>query len=335
MARIAINGFGRIGRCVLRAAIERGEKNLEFVSINDLTDTRTLAHLLKYDSVHGKLDAEVKATEKGIVVNGREIQITAIKSPAELPHAANKVDLVLECTGLFTAREKAEGHLAAGAPRILISAPATSPDITVAYGINHTAIDRSRHKIISNASCTTNCLTPVAKVLLESFGIKRGLMTTIHSYTNDQNLLDLPHKDLRRARAAALSMIPSSTGAAKAVAEVIPALKGKLNGTAVRVPTPNVSLVDLTVELEKETTKDEINAAFKAAADGPLKGVLEYSEEPTVSIDYNGNPHSSIFDATNTLVIGDKSNFVKVFAWYDNEWGFSNRMVDVAKYLLA
>jgi glyceraldehyde 3-phosphate dehydrogenase len=335
MARIAINGFGRIGRCVLRAAIERGEKDLEFVSINDLTDTKTLAHLLKYDSVHGKLDAEVKATEKGIVVNGKEIQITAIKSPAELPHAANKVDLVLECTGLFTAREKAEGHLTAGGPRVLISAPATNPDITVAYGINHTAIDRAKHKIISNASCTTNCLTPVAKVLLESFGIKRGLMTTIHSYTNDQNLLDLPHKDLRRARAAALSMIPSTTGAAKAVAEVIPALKGKLNGTAVRVPTPNVSLVDLTVELEKETTKQEINAAFKAAADGPLKGVLEYSEEPTVSIDYNGNPHSSIFDATNTMVMGDKSNFVKVFAWYDNEWGFSNRMVDVAKYLLG
>jgi len=335
MARIAINGFGRIGRCVLRAAIERGEKNLEFVSINDLTDTKTLAHLLKYDSVHGKLDAEVKATEKGIVVNGKEIQITAIKSPAELPHAANKVDLVLECTGLFTAREKAEGHLTAGGPRVLISAPATNPDITVAFGINHQNIDKSKHKIISNASCTTNCLTPVAKVLLESFGIKRGLMTTIHSYTNDQNLLDLPHKDLRRARAAALSMIPSSTGAAKAVAEVIPALKGKLNGTAVRVPTPNVSLVDLTVELEKETTKDEINAAFRAAANGPLKGVLEYSEEPTVSIDYNGNPHSSIFDATNTFVIGDKSNFVKVFAWYDNEWGFSNRMVDVAKLLVG
>jgi len=335
MARIAINGFGRIGRCVLRAAIERGETNLEFVSINDLTDTKTLAHLLKYDSVHGKLDAEVKATEKGIIVNGKEIQVTAIKSPAELPHAANKVDLVLECTGLFTAREKAEGHLTAGGPRVLISAPATNPDITVAYGINHTAIDKSKHKIISNASCTTNCLTPVAKVLLESFGIKRGLMTTIHSYTNDQNLLDLPHKDLRRARAAALSMIPSTTGAAKAVAEVIPALKGKLNGTSVRVPTPNVSLVDLTAELEKEVSKDEINAAFKAAANGALKGVLEYSEEPTVSIDYNGNPHSSIFDATNTMVMGEKSSFVKVFAWYDNEWGFSNRMVDVAKLLVG
>jgi glyceraldehyde 3-phosphate dehydrogenase len=335
MARIAINGFGRIGRCVLRAALERGEKDLEFVSINDLTDTKTLAHLLKYDSVHGKLDVEVKATEKGIVVGGKEIQITAVKSPAELPHAANKVDLVLECTGLFTAREKAEGHLKAGAPRVLISAPATNPDLTVAYGINHAQLDKAKHKIISNASCTTNCLTPVAKVLLESFGIKRGLMTTIHSYTNDQNLLDLPHKDLRRARAAALSMIPSTTGAAKAVAEVIPALKGKLNGTSVRVPTPNVSLVDLTAELEKEVSKDEINAAFKAAAAGALKGVLEYSEEPTVSIDYNGNPHSSIFDATNTMVMGEKSSFVKVFAWYDNEWGFSNRMVDVAKLLIG
>jgi glyceraldehyde 3-phosphate dehydrogenase len=331
MARIAINGFGRIGRCIVRAALERGEKNLEFVSINDLTDTKTLAHLLKYDSVHGVLDAEVKATEKGIVVNGKEIQVTAVKSPGELPHAANKVDLVLECTGLFTERAKAEAHLQAGAPRVLLSAPGKNVDITVAYGINHEQLDRAKHKIISNASCTTNCLTPVAKVLLESFGIKRGLMTTIHSYTNDQNLLDLPHKDLRRARAAALSMIPSTTGAAKAVAEVIPQLKGKLHGTAVRVPTPNVSLVDLTVETEKPVTAESINAAFKAAAAGALKGVLQYSDEPTVSIDYNGNPHSSIFDATNTFVIGD--TFAKVFAWYDNEWGFSNRMVDVAKYL--
>ena len=224
MARIAINGFGRIGRCIVRAAVERGEKDLEFVSVNDLTDTKTLAHLLKYDSVHGVLDADVKATDKAIVVNGKEIQVTAIRSPADLPHAANKVDLVLECTGLFTEREKAEGHLKAGAPRVLLSAPGKNVDLTVAYGINHQMIDKAKHKIISNASCTTNCLTPVAKVLLESFGIKRGLMTTIHSYTNDQNLLDLPHKDLRRARAAALSMIPSSTGAAKAVAEVIPAL---------------------------------------------------------------------------------------------------------------
>jgi glyceraldehyde 3-phosphate dehydrogenase len=331
MARIAINGFGRIGRCIVRAALKRGVKDLQFVSINDLTDTKTLAHLLKYDSVHGVLDAEVKATEKSIVVNGQEIQITAVKNPGELPHAANKVDLVLECTGLFTEREKAEAHLKAGAPRVLLSAPGKNVDFTCAYGINHEKIDRAKHKIISNASCTTNCLTPVAKVLLESFGIKRGLMTTIHSYTNDQNLLDLPHKDLRRARAAALSMIPSSTGAAKAVAEVIPELKGKLNGTAVRVPTPNVSLVDLTVETEKLVTVESINAAFKAAAQGKLKGVLQYSEEPTVSIDYNGNPHSAIFDATNTFVITD--TFAKVFAWYDNEVGFSNRMLDVALYL--
>jgi glyceraldehyde 3-phosphate dehydrogenase len=331
MARIAINGFGRIGRCVLRAAIERGERDLEFVSVNDLTDTKTLAHLLKYDSVHGVFDHEVKATEKGIVVDGREIEITAVKSPTDLPHAKNRVDLVLECTGLFTEREKAEGHLKAGAPRVIISAPAKGPDITVAYGINHEKLDRAKHKIISNASCTTNCLTPVAKVLLESFGIKRGLMTTVHSYTNDQNLLDLPHKDLRRARAAALSMIPSTTGAAKAVAEVIPELKGKLHGTAVRVPTPNVSLVDLTVELERAATAEDINAAFKKAAEGSLRGVLEYSEAPTVSIDYNGNPASSIFDATSTFVVD--GTFAKVFAWYDNEWGFSNRMVDVAKYL--
>jgi glyceraldehyde 3-phosphate dehydrogenase (phosphorylating) len=331
MARIAINGFGRIGRCIVRAAIERREKDLEFVSVNDLTDTKTLAHLLKYDSVHGVLDAEVKATEKSIVVNGKEIQITAVRSPGELKHSDNKIDLVLECTGLFTEREKAEQHLKAGAPRVLISAPAKNPDVTIAYGINHDQLDLSKHKIISNASCTTNCLTPVAKVLLDSFGIKRGLMTTIHSYTNDQNLLDLPHKDLRRARAAALSMIPSTTGAAKAVAEVIPQLKGKLHGTAVRVPTPNVSLVDLTVETEKPVTAETINAAFKAAAQGPLKGVLKYSEDPTVSIDYNHDPHSSIFDATNTFVITD--TFAKVFAWYDNEWGFSNRMVDVAKYL--
>ena len=329
--KVAINGFGRIGRNAFKIAF--GRPDLEIVAINDLTDTKTLAHLLKYDSVHGVLEAEVKATATGIVVNGKEIQVTALKNPAELPHAANKVDLVLECTGLFTAREKAETHLAAGAPRVLISAPATNPDITIAFGINHLAYDNAKHKIISNASCTTNCLTPVAKVLLESFGIKRGLMTTIHSYTNDQNLLDLPHKDLRRARAAALSMIPSTTGAAKAVAEVIPALKGKLHGTSIRVPTPNVSLVDLTVELEKEATKEEINAAFMAAAAGPLKGVLLYSDEPTVSIDYNGNPHSAIFDGTNTFVLGDKGNFAKVFAWYDNEWGFSNRMVDMARHL--
>ena len=328
MARIAINGFGRIGRCIVRAAVERGEKDLEFVSINDLTDTKTLAHLLKYDSVHGQFRGEVKATESGILVNGKEIRVTAVKNPAELKH--DGVDLVLECTGLFTEREKAAAHLQAGAKRVLISAPGKGVDFTVAYGINHEKIE-PKHQILSNASCTTNCLTPVAKVLMESFGIKRGLMTTIHAYTNDQNILDLPHKDLRRARAAALSMIPSSTGAAKAVAEVIPELKGKLHGTAVRVPTPNVSLVDLTFESEKPMTVESINAAFKKAAEGSLKGVLQYSDEQTVSIDYNHNPHSSIFDSTNTMIIGD--GLAKVFAWYDNEWGFSNRMVDVAKLL--
>jgi glyceraldehyde 3-phosphate dehydrogenase (phosphorylating) len=331
MARIAINGFGRIGRCIVRAAVERGEKGLEFVTVNDLTDTKTLAHLLKYDSVHGPFHGEVKATDTGILVNGKEIKVTAVRSPSELKHADNGIELVMECTGLFTEREKSEQHLKAGAKRVVISAPGKNVDFTVAYGINHEKIDKANHKILSNASCTTNCLTPVAKVLLENFGIKRGLMTTIHSYTNDQNLLDLPHKDLRRARAAALSMIPSSTGAAKAVAEVIPELKGKLNGTAVRVPTPNVSLVDLTFESDKPMTKESINAAFKKAGEGSLKGVLLYSEEPTVSIDYNHDPHSAIFDATNTLTITD--TFAKVFAWYDNEWGFANRMIDVAKYL--
>ena len=331
MARIAINGFGRIGRCIVRAAVERGETGLEFVTVNDLTDTKTLAHLLKYDSVHGHFHGEVKAPATGILVNGKEIKVTAVRSPSELKHADNGIDLVMECTGLFTEREKSEAHLKAGAKRVVISAPGKNVDFTVAYGINHEKIDKVHHKILSNASCTTNCLTPVAKVLLENFGIKRGLMTTIHSYTNDQNLLDLPHKDLRRARAAALSMIPSSTGAAKAVAEVIPELKGKLNGTAVRVPTPNVSLVDLTFESDKPMTKESINAAFKKAGEGSLKGVLLYSEEPTVSIDYNHDPHSSIFDATNTLTITD--TFAKVFAWYDNEWGFANRMIDVAKYL--
>ena len=331
MARVAINGFGRIGRCVLRALIERGEKDLEVVSINDLTDTKTLAHLLKYDSVHGVFPYEVKATEKGIVVNGREIQVTAVKSPAELPHAQNGVELVLECTGLFTEREKAEGHLKAGAKRVLISAPAKNPDITVAYGINHLKLDKAKHHIISNASCTTNCLTPVAKVLLESFGIKRGLMTTIHSYTNDQNLLDLPHKDLRRARAAALSMIPSSTGAAKAVAEVIPELKGKLNGTAVRVPTPNVSLVDLTVELEKPATVEQSTRRSRPPPRGRSRASCSTpTSRPSPSTTTaTPTPRSSTprtpWSSTGTLV--------KVFAWYDNEMGFSNRMVDVAKYL--
>ena len=330
--KLAINGFGRIGRCILRAALSRHE-GLEIVGINDLDKPASLAHLFKYDSVHRTWPGKVGASEQAIIVDGKEIRVTAEKDPANLPWKALGVDVVLECTGRFTERAAAEKHLHAGAKKVLISAPGKSPDMTMAYGINHQAYDPKKHHIISNASCTTNCLASTAKVLLDSFGITRGLMTTIHSYTNDQRILDLMHEDLRRARAAAMSMIPSSTGAAKAIGEVLPALKGKLHGTAVRVPTPNVSLVDLTVELGKKTSVEEINAAYKTAAEGPLKNVLEYSDAPTVSVDYNGNPHSAIFDSTNTMVMD--GNFVKVFAWYDNEWGFSNRMVDVAKFLIS
>ncbi|MCI0569768.1 MAG: type I glyceraldehyde-3-phosphate dehydrogenase [Myxococcaceae bacterium] len=330
--KIAINGFGRIGRCILRAALQRKEA-IEIVAINDLDKPATMAHLFKYDSVHRTWPGKVEATEKGMVIDGRTIQVTAERDPAALPWKALGVDLVLECTGRFTEREAAEKHLKAGAKKVIISAPAKGPDLTVAYGINHDAYDPKKHHILSNASCTTNCLAPVAKVLHDTFGVEKGLMTTVHSYTNDQRILDLTHEDLRRARAAALSMIPSSTGAAKAIGEVIPALKGKLHGLAVRVPTPNVSLVDLTVVVARSTTADEINAAFRKAADGALKGVLEYSDALTVSVDYNGNPHSSIFDATNTHVM--EGNLVKVMAWYDNEWGFSNRMVDVAKLVAS
>jgi glyceraldehyde 3-phosphate dehydrogenase len=330
--KIAINGFGRIGRCVLRAALKRKE-DLEIVAINDLDKPATLAHLFKYDSVHGTWDGKVSATEKGISIDGHEYRVTAERDPVALPWKELGVDVVLECTGHFTAREQAALHLQAGAKKVVISAPAKGPDLTVAYGINHDQYDPKQHHVLSNASCTTNCLAPVAKTLLENFGIERGLMTTVHSYTNDQRILDLPHKDLRRARAAALSMIPTSTGAAKAIGDVLPLLKGKLHGLAVRVPTPNVSLVDLTVNTTKKTTVEEINAAFKAAAEGPLKGVLEYSDALTVSVDYNGNPHSSIFDSTNTMVM--EGTLVKVMAWYDNEWGFSNRMVDVAKHLVS
>ncbi|EPX63279.1 NAD-dependent glyceraldehyde-3-phosphate dehydrogenase [Cystobacter fuscus DSM 2262] len=328
--KIAINGFGRIGRCVLRAALARKE-NLEFVAINDLDSPATLAHLFKYDSVHGIFPGTVSATEKAIVIDGKEIAVTAQKDPSALPWKSLGADIVLECTGHFTEREGAIKHVNAGAKKVIISAPAKGQDFTIAYGINHDQYDPAKHQILSNASCTTNCLAPLAKVLTESFGIEKGVMTTIHSYTNDQRILDLPHKDLRRARAAALSMIPSSTGAAKAIGEVLPSLKGKMHGMAVRVPTPNVSLVDLSVVLSKNATVDAINDAFKKAAEGPLKGVLQYNDEQTVSVDYNGNPHSSIFDSTNTMVMGD--NLAKVMAWYDNEWGFSNRMVDVAKFL--
>lgn len=329
--RVAINGFGRIGRNVLRASL--GVKELEIVAINDITDAKTLAHLLKYDSIFGKIAAEVSAKENAITVNGREIRITAERDPAKLPWKELAIDVVLECTGLFTAREKAAAHLSAGAKKVIISAPAKNEDITICMGVNHDKYDAAKHAVISNASCTTNCLAPVASVLQKKFGIARGLMTTVHAYTNDQNILDLPHKDLRRARAAALSMIPTTTGAAKAVSLVLPELKGKLDGMAIRVPVPTVSVVDLVVELEKDTTAEEVNAALKAAADGPLKGILEYCDEDCVSIDFKGNPHSSILDAHSTKMIGPR--MLKVLSWYDNEWGFSCRMIDLMKLIAS
>ena len=331
MARFAINGFGRIGRNILRAAIKRGA-NLDVVLINDIDKPKTLAHLFKYDSVHGIFDGTVEASEDAVVINGKKITVSAKRDPSELAHKDLKVDVALECSGRFTSRPDAEKHLKVGAKKVIISAPGKGQDFSVCFGINHEKYDPASHHIISNASCTTNCLAPVAKVLMDSFGIERGLMTTIHSYTNDQRILDLPHEDLRRARAAAINMIPSSTGAAKMIGEVIPELKGKLNGTSIRVPTPNVSIVDLTAQLSKKTTVEEINAAFKAAAGGKLKGILEYNTEQTVSVDYNGNPASSIFDSTQTAV-ADDGKFVKVFSWYDNEWGFSNRMVDVGLFI--
>ena len=330
MVRVAINGFGRIGRNVLRASLGSLDK-IEFVCINDVTDAPTLAHLLKYESVFGKIPADVSVKGNSIMLNGKEIRISAEKDPAKLPWKELNVDIALECTGLFTNRDKAALHLTAGAKKVLISAPAKDEDITICLGVNHENYDPKKHSIISNASCTTNCLAPVAKVLNDNFGIVKGLMTTVHAYTNDQKILDLPHKDLRRARAAALSMIPTSTGAAKAVSLVLPELKGKLDGMAVRVPVPTVSVVDLTAEISKAGTAEEINAAFKAAADGKLKGVLEYADELLVSVDFKGNPHSSIFDAPSTKVIG--GNMVKVLAWYDNEWGFSSRMRDVVLYM--
>jgi glyceraldehyde 3-phosphate dehydrogenase len=327
--RVGINGFGRIGRNLLRACLN--ETGLDFVAINDITDAETLAHLLRYDSVHGRLAAEVKAEKDALVVNGKKIQVLQERDPAKLPWKNLGVDLALECSGLFTDRDKAALHLSAGAKKVLISAPAKGADITLCYGVNHAAYDTTKHHIVSNASCTTNCLAPVAKVLHESFGIKRGLMTTVHSYTNDQRILDLPHSDIRRARAAAMSMIPTTTGAARAVGEVLPQLKGKLDGLAVRVPTSNVSVVDLVAELEKPATEATINAAMQTAAAGSLKGVLYYCDEELVSVDFNGSPYSSIFDAPLTKVM-DQS-LIKVFSWYDNEWGFSNRMRDVALYI--
>lgn len=327
--RVAINGFGRIGRSVLRAAIR--EKGIEIVAINDLTDAKTLAHLLKYDSVHGAFPGKVEAGDGEIIVNGKAIKILAVKNPEELPWKKDKIDVVLESTGIFTSREKAELHLKAGARKVIISAPATNEDITIVMGVNSHLYDPKKHNIISNASCTTNCLAPVAKVLHETFGIEKGLVTTVHSYTNDQQILDLPHKDLRRARAAAMSMIPTSTGAAKAVSLVLPELKGKLDGMAIRVPTPNVSVVDLVVTLSKKTDAEKVNAALKKASKGSLKGILGFCDEPLVSIDFNGNPLSSIVDAGCTKVLD--GNMVKVLSWYDNETGFSYRVVDLIKLI--
>lgn len=327
--RVGINGFGRIGRCVLRAMGDTTD--LEIVAVNDLTDAGTLAHLLKYDSVHGRFAGTVEAREKAIVVNGREIGVLAVKDPGELPWKDLGVDIVLESTGRFVDRDSAARHLAQGAKKVVISAPAKGEDITVAMGINEKTYDPARHHVLSNASCTTNCLAPVAKVLHENWGIERGLMTTIHSYTNDQRILDLPHKDLRRARAAAISMIPTTTGAAKAVALVLPDLKGKLDGMAIRTPNSNVSLVDLTASLGRSTTPEEINDAFRKAADGPLNGILAVSDEPLVSVDFNGDPHSATVDALSTRVMDGR--LAKVLAWYDNETGYAHRCVDLMRFV--
>ncbi len=327
--KVGINGFGRIGRMFLRAALTK--KDLEVVAVNDITNAATLAHLLKYDSIHGKLSHEVKVEDGAIFINGKPVQVLAERDPSKLPWSKLGVQVVIESTGLFTARDKAAMHLAAGAKKVVISAPADGADVTLCLGVNHKMYDPKKHDVISNASCTTNCLAPIGKVLHESFGVAHGLMTTVHSYTSDQMLQDGPHNDLRRARAAGMSMIPTSTGAAKAIGLVLPALNGKLDGIAIRVPTSNVSLVDLTVTTEKDTDVKSVNAAMKVAADGALKGILEYSEAPLVSVDLNGNPHSSIFDAPLTKVVGNR--MVKVFSWYDNEWGYSNRLADIAAYV--
>jgi glyceraldehyde 3-phosphate dehydrogenase len=327
--KVGINGFGRIGRMFLRAALTK--KDLEVVAVNDITDAPTLAHLLKYDSIHGKLRHEVKAEGGSIYLDGKPMQVLAERDPAKLPWSKLGVQVVVESTGLFTARDKAALHLSAGAKKVVISAPADGADVTLCLGVNQETYDPKKHDVISNASCTTNCLAPVAKVLHESFSISHGLMTTVHSYTSDQMLQDGPHKDLRRARAAAVSMVPTSTGAAKAIGLVLPALNGKLDGMAMRVPTANVSIVDLTATVEKDADVKSINAAMKAAADGALKGILEYSEAPLVSVDLNGNPHSSIFDAPLTKVTGKR--LVKIFSWYDNEWGYSNRLADIAAFV--
>ena len=327
--KVGINGFGRIGRNIMRAAL--AHTDVDIVAVNDITDAATLAHLLKYDSVLGNLSVPVSASGDSIHVGSDKFKVLASKDPAALPWKDLGVEIVFECTGKFTNRDDAAKHLAAGARKVIITAPATNPDVTVVLGVNDGDYDRAKHHIVSNASCTTNCVAPLAKVLHESFGLKKGWMTTVHAYTNDQNLLDLPHKDLRRARAAALSIIPTTTGAAKAVGEVLPALKGKLDGISMRVPTPNVSVVDLNAILERSVTAEEINAALQAAAEGPMKGIMQFVTEPLVSIDFRGNPHSSIIDAAYTKVLD--GDFIKVMAWYDNEWGYSNRCVDLLKKL--
>jgi glyceraldehyde 3-phosphate dehydrogenase len=327
--KVGINGFGRIGRNVFRAAL--ANPALDIVAVNDLTDAETLAHLLKYDSVHGTLAAEVAAKDGNVIVNGKTIKVFAERDPANLPWGSMGVSVVVESTGRFTDAEKAAAHLKGGAKKVIISAPAKGEDITIVMGVNDAKYDPAKHHIISNASCTTNCLAPFTKVLHEKFTIKHGMMTTVHSYTNDQQILDLPHKDMRRARAAALSIIPTTTGAAKAVSLVLPELKGKLNGFSLRVPTPNVSITDLVAEVEKPTTVEEVNAALKAASEGELKGILGYSELPLVSKDYNGDPRSSIVDALSTMVV--EGTLVKVISWYDNEWGYSNRVVDLAAFI--
>jgi len=328
--KVGINGFGRIGRNIMRAAM--GDSAIDFVAVNDLTNAATLAHLLKYDSILGNLHGDISASGDKISVNKDSFQVLSIKDPAELPWKSLGVDVVFESTGIFTSRDGAAKHLAAGAKKVVITAPAKGPDLTVVLGVNEDKYDAGKHHILSNASCTTNCLAPAAKVLHETFGIKKGWMTTVHSYTNDQQLLDLPHKDLRRARAAALSIIPTTTGAATAVGEVLPELKGRLDGIAMRVPTPNVLVVDLAVLVDKKTSKEEVNAAFKSAADGKLKGILQYTTEPLVSVDFRANSNSSILDSAYTAVMD--GDFVKVLSWYDNEWGYSSRCVDLLRYLV-
>jgi glyceraldehyde 3-phosphate dehydrogenase (phosphorylating) len=328
--KVGINGFGRIGRNIFRAAMGRGD--IDFVAVNDITDTKTLAHLLKYDSVLGNLEADIKASGETITVNDDEFRVFSERDPGKIDWGSVGAEIVVESTGLFTKREDAAKHLHDSVKKVIISAPAKNEDITIVLGVNDKAYDPKEHHVISNASCTTNCLAPVAKVLHDSFTVKKGLMTTVHSYTNDQNLLDLPHKDMRRARAAALSIIPTSTGAAKAIGLVLPELKGKLDGFALRVPTPNVSIVDLVCEVERSTTKEDVNAAMKRAADGPMQGILEYSDEPLVSVDFRKNPRSSILDAEYTNVVD--GNLVKVLAWYDNEWGYSSRVVDLIRFLV-